>query len=160
MEEYLIYIQTAGIVGVWIIVFWLAKLILTLKSGIDAQKSVIESITKQADYVNNLQGTVTKLYDPKEIENLVSAKTENELSKHRGKFEYAIKRSDESIKTLYYFVGSSINYLDKNNLQGIFNSMNHQYRNAELENFAFELRVQIEEIRAEEMAKALGGKGT
>ena len=114
MQETLLTLQILGIVGIWAIVFWLAKLISTLKTGVDAQKAIIDSMSSQAEYASNIHNTVSRLYNPGEIENLVLAKTESQISKYRNALNELSKSSDKSTQTLYKFVGSSVTFLNTN----------------------------------------------
>lgn len=157
MEEFLKYADFAGLVGIWIVVFWLAKLIVNLKSGIEAQGMIIASMSSQADYVNNVQSTVSRLYDPAEIEKLVDAKTQQVLGSHKANTDKLVERGDQSIQSLYGFVGNSVTYLNEGQLRDVFQRMKPELRSSELEEFAFKLRAEIEEIRSEAIGENLGG---
>lgn len=159
MGNVLVVIEIIGVIGIWAVIFWLTKLIANLKGGIDAQKAVIDSMSSQADYISNVHSTVSKLYDPGEIEKLVSAKTEHEISKYQGRYNDIIKKSDKDIQALYKFVGLSVTYLNANQLEDIFSKFEPEFRSPEFEKFAYKLRTEIEKIRSEALANALSGYG-
>lgn len=157
MDEFLLFLQVAGVIGIWAVIFWLARLIGSLKNGIAAQESVINSMASQAGYVSNLHETVSKLYNPNEIQNLVEAKTQSEISRFRSTVDDITKKSDKSTQSLYKFVGASVAYLNESQLKSIFSHIDLDYRSSELEKFAFDLRKEIESIRSEAIGKTLGG---
>jgi hypothetical protein len=151
MEEILVI----GITVILAIVGWLAKLVSSLKNGIDAQKSIIDSMASQSTYINNVQTTVSKLYEPSEIEKLVSAKTQQALMQNSGKYDEAQKNSENSLKSLYGYMAASITYLDERKLEVVFNSVQQELRNSELEEFAISVRKDVQKIYLEAQAKLL-----
>jgi uncharacterized protein with ATP-grasp and redox domains len=153
MEELLIL----GIIGVIAIVGWLAKLISNLKNGIDAQKLIIDSMASQSTYINNVHTIVSKLYDPAEIEKLVSTKTQLEMTKYQGNFDEVLKHHSNLVQTLYRYIGASVAYSDSEQLSSVFNSVATDFRSKELEDFALELRKEIESSRQETTSRLLGG---
>ncbi len=80
---------------------WAIKLISTLKSGIDAQKGIIDSLKAQTDFIGNIQDTVSKLYDPKEVENVVHIKVQDRISKISQSHEKIISGYQKNTEALY-----------------------------------------------------------
>lgn len=83
MQEIITYLNLFGIGGIVAALIWLAKVISALKSGIDAQGKIIDSFKSQMEYIDTIQNTVSKLYKPEEIDNLVKVKVENEIIKEK-----------------------------------------------------------------------------
>jgi hypothetical protein len=90
---------------------WAIKLVKTLKEGINAQKAIIDSFKAQSDYVGNVQSTLSKLYDPQEIENIVNVKVSEKaakLSKSRENLEKGYEKTVSSIYRLSSWAATSL----------------------------------------------------
>ena len=54
-----------GVIGIWVLVVWFAKLLSNLSKGVRAQQEIIKSFESQSGYLSNIHETVRKLYNIK-----------------------------------------------------------------------------------------------
>ncbi len=154
--DYMQIIGFVGIAGIWILVVWFARLLLTLKNGITAQKSIIDSFAAQSSYINNVQGTLSKLYDPKEIENIVTIKVEHA---RRIDFRESSKiMSDITQKNIVaplFFIAHSLIYMSDFTIEEVLKNIRHKDESHFIEAFVRDTRKGILEVRNAEVAKYL-----
>ena len=146
--NYIGYIQIIGIVGIWFLVVWLARLLVTLKNGISAQKSIIESFAAQSAYINNVQGTLSKLYDPKEIENIVTIKVEQARRKDFHESNKVV--ADLTLKhysAMLSFIANSLIYMSDSAIDEALKNMRDKDENYFIENFVRDTRKSILKVR-------------
>jgi len=79
MDTFMEIIRSLGVVGVWIYLIWLSRTVSNLKSMTDATKNIFDSMKASSDYLEAVHATARSLYDPREIQKIVTAKVEKEL---------------------------------------------------------------------------------
>ena len=94
-------LEIIGTTGIWILIFWVPYQIRRLNQTIDAQSKLIASFESQSNYVGNIQETMSRLYDPKEIESIVSAKVESEVNSHKKEQNENIQKSFNMFIAMY-----------------------------------------------------------
>lgn len=94
-------IEVIGTIGIWILIFWVPFQIKRLNQTISAQSKLIESFELQSSYIGNVQETMSRLYDPKEIEAIVTAKVEASVNEHKKEQSQNLKNSLEMIINMY-----------------------------------------------------------
>ena len=88
-------IEIITLIGVWILIFWVPFQIKRLNETIDAQSKLISNFESQSEYLSNVQETMSRLYDPKEIETIVSAKVEIALKEKSSEYSKNLKKGIE-----------------------------------------------------------------
>jgi len=97
---------------------WAIKLVGTLRDGISAQKGIIDSFKSQTDYIGNVQSTVSKLYDPTEIEKLVKVKVTGRTQQITKDYEGLSASYKRTLKSVYRIsVWAAIRSSDKDFIQ-------------------------------------------
>ncbi len=134
------WIQIGGVIGIWISVIYFTKLIINLKTVIDAQKSAIDSLKLHSDYFKNIHDSVRSLYDPSEISNLVNTKVEkialenekilDELKKENLAYKEKLDAIKSNLKlvvryslNLSLFMGISTYFLTDDQIDFIINNL-------------------------------------
>ena len=85
------FVMLIGVIGIWVLVIWFAKLLATLIQGVRTQQEIIKSFESQSTYFTKIHETVSKLYNPKEIENIVNIRIEKAESEIKSKSTQAIR---------------------------------------------------------------------
>ena len=153
MEEFLKLVEVIGVIGIWIVVLWASKLIVTLKSGIDSQKSIIDSFKAQSDYINTLQGTVSRLYNPQEIDKIVSVKVEQEILNERSDFEKSKEDFVATYRAMLSYISISTVYMSDSAIDEALKKVQLTKAGADLASFVKESRKGVLEVRQEALAK-------
>ncbi|PTY38718.1 hypothetical protein BGP77_11095 [Saccharospirillum sp. MSK14-1] len=153
MEESLRVLEVAGYLIATVALVWLIKIVITLKSAIESQKSVIDSLTTHADYVGGLQSTVSKLYDPTEIEKIIDVKVQSEILEREASFNRSEKNSIDSFNTLLSYVSISTVYLSDISLEAILKGLKGKYDADFLAKYARHCRQEVLKVRHEELEK-------
>ncbi len=133
-----------GVIGyLWKAIKAQKETVNTQSKTIEAQKTIVDNFKAQSDYLKNVQSTVTELYNPKTIENIIKAK-EQEIEFNIK--ELHNKETDEILNELRKYKSSfnrliimaaGFRFTDENR----FNSASEA---VELENFELDA---IEELR-------------
>ena len=146
---------------VWMI--WLTKIMTNLKSAISSQKEIIDSLKSHTEYVKNIQDTVSNLYDPNEIKNIVDCKVQivekkyiNEINDLEKKLTNRSKNTKEFIKyvlsietTISKFIVQSICYMSEENVNHIFNNIKDSEGKQFIESILNTAKNDVMEIRKE-----------
>lgn len=145
--EYIAYFIATGAL------IWLIRLVKSLKAGIDSQKAIIESFKSHIDYVSGIQSTVSKLYDPKEIENVVAIKVQERLSAKEDAFKSAEKNSVHSMATMMSYISISTVYMSDREIDGALSGIRDKPDAEPLTEFVRECRKGVQKVRNEELNK-------
>jgi hypothetical protein len=155
--NYMALIEIVGVVGLWLLLVWSARLLSTLKSGIAAQKEIIESFKAQSDYIRSVHDTVSRLYDPKELENVVNIRVE--------KLMQEAKRNDAKsigflIRAHYFslsFIAHTLLYLSDAEIEETIRRMKETEESHYIKEFISDMRKEVLRIRGEAIARILSG---
>lgn len=153
MEEYLKIIELIGYLIATVALVWLIKIVHTLKTAVESQKAVIDSLKSHADYIGGIQSTVSKLYDPSEIERLVNTKVQFEILEKEASFRSSEEKSLNSFDTLMSYVSISTVYLSDNELEAVIKGLDGKYDAEFLAKFARHARKEVLKVRQEELEK-------
>jgi hypothetical protein len=153
MEESLKVLEIAGYLIATVALVWLIKIVNTLKSAIESQKAVIESLKSHVDYVGGLQSTVSKLYDPSEIEKIVDIKVQSEILEKETSFKLSEKKSLDSFNTLMSYVSISTVYLSDSAIDAVIEGLRGKYDADFLAKYARHCRQEVLKVRREELEK-------
>lgn len=153
MEEYFKIFELIGYLIATVALVWLIKIVHTLKAAIESQKAVIDSLKSHADYVGGIQSTVSKLYDPNEIERLVNAKVQSEILEKEASFRSSEERSLNSFNTLMSYVSISTVYLSDSALEAVIKGLDGKHDADFLAKFARHARKEVLKVRQEELEK-------
>lgn len=153
MEELIKALEVIGNLTPIIACFWLIKIASAMKAAIEAQKAVVDSLRSHADYINGLQNTVSKLYEPTEIEKIINVKVQAEISQKEDLFKKSDKNSLDAFNTLMSYVSISTMYLSENHLNDILKGLQGKYDVDFLTKYAYHCRKEVLKIRGEEIKK-------
>lgn len=153
MEELLKVLEIVGYLIATVALVWLIKIINTLKSAIESQKAVIESLKSHVDYVGGLQSTVSKLYDPSEIEKIVDIKVQSEILEKETSFKLSEKKSLDTFDTLMSYVAISTVYLSDSAIDTVIEGLRGKYDADFLAKYARHCRQEVLKVRQEELEK-------
>ncbi len=110
--------------GLWILIVFVAYYVRKLQALVKDQATIIEAYRSQSDYINNVQQTVSRLYDPSEIEKLVRTKVESEVRESEIKAHKKVADASEvinvattDISALIGFISTIVWYLNDKALQ-------------------------------------------
>ena len=154
METALLIIQVCGSLLSFTLVIWLSRIIGTLKGGIESQKSIIESFKEQTTYVSTLQSTLSKLYDPTEIENIVRIKTQAAIEHEEAQMVRNLEGVTDNLRALYSYIARSAVYLDESAIREILKKQGNAKSDQEVEEFVWEVRREIVGIRRNALSES------
>ena len=136
------YIIAIGVLG------WLIKIVSTLKVAIDSQKAVIESLRANMGYVEGLQSTVSKLYDPSEVEKLVSIKVQNQVLEKESEIrKQGEKETIESWSIFLSYISVSTVYLSDEKIKAVLKTLESRSDYAFLEDYVWKCRSEVLKVR-------------
>jgi len=99
MEKFWDVINTLAAIGAWIFVVWFGVSLKNLKSITDSLKGVFDSMKSSSEYLAKVQSTAQKLYDPDEVEKVVTLKVlarELEFNESLKQLREEARREQES----------------------------------------------------------------
>jgi len=149
MEESLKILEIVGFLIATAALGWLIRIVSTLKSAVESQKAVIDSLKSHVDYVGELQGTVSKLYDPAEIEKIINIKVQSEILEKETSLKQSEKSSVESFNTMMSYVSISTVYLSDNALDAVLEGIRGKHDAEFLVKFAKHCRQEVLKVRHE-----------
>ena len=153
MEDSLKILEVTGYLVATLALIWLIKIVSTLKSAIESQKAVIDSLKAHADYVGGLQSTVSKLYDPIELEKIINVKVQSEILEREKSFKQSEKKSLDNFNTLMSYVSISTVYLSDSALEAVLKGLEGKYDADYLAKYARHCRQEVLKVRREELEK-------
>jgi hypothetical protein len=159
--------EIIGIIGIWILIFWVPFQIKRLNQTIAAQAKLIANFESQSGYLSNVQETMSRLYDPKEIEAIVMAKLEaaanEQAQKHKDNIKsvlnVTVKMYADDVSSLLLFASLSSIYLSKDVLESLLNDFKEFGGKDELANMIRVAHEKHQRMRTEALVEALRSRG-
>lgn len=153
MEDSIKILEIVGYLIATIAFFWLIKIVNTLKAAIESQKAIIDSLKSHADYVSGLQNTVSRLYDPTEIERIINVKVQSDVLEMEASFKQSEMKSLDVFNTLMSYVSISTVYLSDNSLEAVLKGIKDKYDADLLTKYALHCRKEVLKARSNDLNK-------